>query len=185
MFKVKIVYVCGMAEELPDYDDYYIFSKDRKSYNSISGDNGITAVPNGDYVNVYEQERKQRNNYYAQRSLPNLKQSNISIYRRRIFSESEPLLGGQNPYAYRSYLCGERIEISRYRRGQIFLFFYVVFYMAYLIVGSICFQRLEIEMELSIRDEFRQSRQSFLKEYPEVKGSDFFLILQIKRVDVE
>lgn len=164
-----------MAEELPDYDDFYIFSKDRKSYNSINSETDVGTYPNGDYVNVYEQERNQRKCFVPQRSLPNLKRSNISIQRRRIYSESDPLLGPPNQYGYHSYLCGERIEILRYRRGQIFLFFYVVFYMAYLIVGSICFQRLESEMELDIRDEFRETRKSFLDEHPEVKGRDFNL----------
>lgn len=164
-----------MAEELPDYDDFYIFSKDRKSYNSLNSEGGYGTIANGDYVNLgaYQQERHQRRAFIPQHSLPNLKRSTISIQRRRIFSESEPLLGGPSQYAYHEYLCGERIEISRYRRSQIFLFFYVVFYVAYLILGSICFQKLETEMELGIRDEFRETRSSFLKEYPDVKGREW------------
>lgn len=171
-----------MAEELPDYDDFYIFSKDRKSYNSINSETAYGTVQNGDYVNVYEQEQKQQKCYVPQRSLPNLKRSTVSIHRRPIYSESEPLLGRVPPlypninYEY-EYLCGERIEISRYRRSQIFLFFYVVFYVAYLIIGSICFQRLETEMEESVRYEFRETRKLFLEENPEVKGSERFFFL--------
>lgn len=162
-----------MAEETADYDDIYIFSKDRRkqSLGSVNGgvSNGYSSI-NHDYVNLTDQRRIESEKY-SQKSLPNLKQSDQHLYRRRIYSESDPLLGG-NGYSKPRYICGGGgggVHF-KYKRTQIFLFFYVCFYVAYLIVGSVCFQKLEINPERIVRDEFRSARTEFLEAHPEVKG---------------
>lgn len=160
-----------MAEETTDYDDIYIFSKDRskQSLNSVNGgvSNGYSSI-NHDYVNLNDQRRIESEKY-SQNSLPNLKHSDQHLYRRRVFSESDPLLGG-NGYSKPRYICGGGVHFDKYKRTQIFLFFYICFYVAYLIIGSVCFQKLEINPERLVRDEFRAARIEFLEAHPEVKG---------------
>lgn len=160
-----------MAEEFPDYDDFYIFSKDRRNH-SAEAINGHTPNYNTlhdyDYVNL--EPRIQTKNL-TQKSLPNLKQSNRSLYKRNLLSESEPLLGGNGNYRKRRLFCHEAIEFTRYKRTQIFLFFYIVFYVTYLIGGSICFQRLEYGAEQAIRQDFRDAREDFLKDHPSISGT--------------
>lgn len=159
-----------MAEEIPDYDDIYIFSKDRRKYsqNSVNGNSpkGYNTI-NEDYVNLYDQRIE--NGKAQQKSLPNLKNSTQHLYRNRVFSESDPLLGS-NGYRKPRYICGGHVRFTRYKRTQIFLFFYICFYVAYLIVGSVCFQQFEIKPEHDVRDEFRAARAEFLDAHPEVKG---------------
>lgn len=161
-----------MAEEFADANDFYIFSKDRQNHsigNVISRECITPSVIADDYVNVYEQRRIE-NEYLTQKSLPNLKHSSNSLFKRQTYSESEPLLGGGGGYRRQRYLCGERIQLTIYKRTQIFLFFYIVLYVGYLILGSICFQKLEIATEQAVRDEFRDVRKSFLEEHSDVKG---------------
>lgn len=167
----------GMAEALPDYEHFYQYATDQ--HNS-SAQNVITEVPGcrkpvGIVTNDIEQlfaPRRTENERLVQKSLPNLQRSYGTIYANNsILSESQPLLRTKDGYqCHSSYLCGEQIELSRYRRTQIFLFFYIVFYVLYLIVGSVCLQKLETGIEQEIRDEFRDARRKFLAENPGVKG---------------
>lgn len=170
-----------MAEEFPDYNSFFIYPKDHRNQRP---ENVITQTHNAKeptianqigHINVYDQ-RKFETAKFTQKSLPNLQQSYGSIYapplpslpRKPYPAESAPLLS--KPYHYPGYLYGEPVQLTRYRRTQIFLFFYIVFYVSYLIVGSICFQKLETGVEQEIRDEFRDVRSKFLKENPSVKG---------------
>lgn len=158
-----------MAEEFPDYDDFYIFSKDRRNH-SVDAVNAHRLIYNTldyDYVNSHS-ERQIEREYFTQKSLPNLKQPQRLLYKQNLLSESEPLLG--NNYRKRRYFCNEAIEFTRYKRTQICLFFYVVFYVGFLIVGSLCFQRLEYSAEQAIRQNFRDAREDFLEDHPSITG---------------
>lgn len=164
--------VCGMAEEILDYDEIYIFSKDRGKLSENSLNSNVTA--NGyntideDYVNLYDQQHI-ISEKYQQKSLPNLKNSSTHLFKKRIYSESDPLLGS-NGYTKAQYICGGHVRFTRYKRTQIFLFFFICFYVAYLIVGSVLFQQFESNPERLVRDEFRAVRAEFLDAHPEVKG---------------
>lgn len=168
---------CRMTEEFPDYDSFFIFPKNHRNQrpeNVIIKTQKTRPEPintnSVGRINVYDQ-RQFETERFTQKSLPNLKPSYGSIYRntKPYPSESEPLLN--KSYQYTSgHLYGEPIHLPRYRRTQIFLFFYIVFYVAYLIIGSICFQKLEHSVEQGIREEFRDVRSKFLEENPSVKG---------------
>lgn len=151
-------------------DDFYIFSKDRRNHSGeCSSSENVTTYQ---YVNG-DEARKFERNVLAQQSMPNLKTNGRfasygSLLVNKKYSESDPLLGRND----RQYEHTVRPPfISRYHRTQIFLFFYIVFFVGYLIVGSICFQRLERDTEMDIRREFREAREVFLLEHPNVKGN--------------
>lgn len=164
-----------MAEDPSDYENFYKIVKDRHN-SSIK--NVITKVPVTQPIDIIKdfdqliEPRRIEHECLIQHSLPTLQRSYGSIYSKSgIISESTPLLRTKD--GYQSYFCNERIELSRYRRTQIFLFFYIVFYVLYLIVGSICFQKLETGVEQEIREEFRDERRKFLEEHPTVEGCCF------------
>lgn len=165
-----------MAEEFPDFNSFFIYPKDHRNQrpeNVIIKPNNVIEPRISNHVgciNVHDQ-RKFETNKFTQKSLPNLKPSYGSIYpsKKTYPSESEPLLN-RTYHHYSGYLLGEPVPLTRYRRTQIFLFFYIVFYVSYLIIGSICFQKLENGIEQEIRDEFRDVRRKFLKENPSVEG---------------
>lgn len=166
-----------MTEEFPDYDSFFIFPKNHRNQrpeNVIIKTKQTPPKPKHSNsvgrINVYDQ-RQIETQQFTQKSLPNLNPSYGSVYpqTRPFPSESEPLLNKN--YRFTSgYLYGEPIHLPRYRRTQIFLFFYIVFYVGYLIIGSICFQKLEHTVEQDIREEFRDVRRKFLDENPSVKG---------------
>lgn len=170
-----------MAEEFPDYDSFFVYPKDHRkaqlenvnrkepkrttptASHSASG-SGVKASPS----NVYDQRQFQTEKL-SQKSLPNLKPSYGSIYRSKSYiCESEPLLN--RSYNYSDYLYAEPVPVVSYQRSQVFLFFYIVFYAAYLIVGSLIFQKLEIATEQSIRQDFQAVRRKFLEDNPNVTG---------------
>lgn len=175
-----------MAEEKPDYDSFFVYPKDHRKA-QLENVNRIdptkekrtpmaTASHSGSsyYVkaspsNVYDRRQFQTEKL-SQKSLPNLKPSQYgSIYTNKSYlGESEPLLN--RSYNYSDYLYAEPIPVVSYRRSQVFLFFYIVFYAAYLIVGSICFQKLEVDVEQSIREDFQAVRRKFLVDNPGVTG---------------
>lgn len=161
----------GMAEKYQSFEnnEFYQTSPDRQNPNV---NNVITRDPNSRITinHVYE-HRPIEHEKLMQKSLPSLKQSYGTIYNTNTFhSESDPLLV-KPPYPVcQPYLCVDSVRLPRYRRNQIFLFFYIVLYVGYLIIGSICFQRLETGVEQQVRDEFRIDRQKFLQQYPNVKG---------------
>lgn len=160
-----------MAEEFPDYDDLYIFSKDRRNHSSeaVNGyEPAYKPLNEYDYVNLEHSEPRFQCEYLTQKSLPNLQRSNQYLYKQNLLSESEPLLGGN--YRKRRCFCNEAIEFTRYKRTEIFLFFYIVFYLTFLIGGSICFQQLEYGAEQAIRREFREAREDFLNDHPSISG---------------
>lgn len=152
-------------EPEPD-DEFYIFSKDRRNH---SGESSVENVSAYQYVNGDEARRVERN-LLTQNSLPNLKNSRFavgdSLNAKKKYSESDPLLGSNRHYGSTASAPAQ----GRYRRTQIFLFFYLVFFVGYLIVGSICFQRLERATEMDVRKEFREAREIFLEEHPSVSG---------------
>lgn len=175
-----------MAEEFPDYDSFFVYPKDHRKAQlenvnrqepkqpkriitttaSVSGSGSyVKASPS---PNVYDRRQFQTEKL-SQKSLPNLKPSYGSIYRNKSYMcESEPLLN--RSYNYSDYLYADPVPVVSYRRSQVFLFFYIVFYAAYLIVGSICFQRLEHSTEQSIRQDFQTVRAKFLTDNPNVTG---------------
>lgn len=166
-----------MAEEFPDYDTFFMYPKDHRIQrleNVISKSSKVKATTTGSSVgqmkrsssSVYDPRRFETEKY-SQKSLPNLQPTYGSFARAKPYaSESEPLLN--QSYHYSGYLYGEPVQ--RYRRSQIFLFFYIVFYVSYLTVGSICFQKLENGVEQDIRKEFQDVRRKFLEDNPNVKG---------------
>lgn len=162
-----------MTEEFVDYESFFVYPKDHKNrrpedVNIKTNKEPEPNVSSVGQMNVYDQRRFEAEKY-TQKSLPSLKSSYGSFYSSKPFSsESEPLL--HRNYHFPSYLYGEPIHVNRYRRTQIFLFFYIVFYVSYLIVGSICFQKLEHEIDQEIRSEFRDVRRKFIEEHPDVKG---------------
>lgn len=157
------------TDPLIDEEEPYIFSKDRRNYSGeCSSNENVTTYQ---HVNSDESRRIERS-HLIQQSMPNLKHNgNIqytsygSLILPKQHSESVPLLGGNFQYN-----IGDRRYRYRYHRSQIFLFFYIVFYVAYLIMGSICFQRLERETEMDVRRSFRDAREVFLLEHPSVSG---------------
>lgn len=162
----------GMAEKHQSFEDneFYRTSLHRQNQNV---NNVITRDPNSRItLNHLYEHRPIEHEKLIQKSLPSLKQSYGTIYNNTatFHSESDPLLF-KPPYPVcQPYLCTDSVRLPGYRRNQIFLFFYIVFYVGYLIIGSICFQRLETGVEQQVRDEFRSDRQKFLQEYPNVKG---------------
>lgn len=160
-----------MTEEFPTLDIFYAKPPDLPRPNQNV--NVITKDPNGKRINVKPvfDQRRIEHEKLTQTSLPSLKNSYGTIYSpRSYYSESDPLIGSLKYDRCQPYLCGEPIRLTRYRRNQIFLFFYIVFYVGYLIIGSIIFQKLEISHEQKVRDEFRVDRQDFKQKYPYVKG---------------
>lgn len=176
-----------MAEEFPDYDSFFVYPKDHRkaqleNVNRQKPQSKATTratMPmfsgssRGSYhirpsSNVYDRRPIQREKL-SQQSLPNLAPSYGSIYTHRPYAyDSEPLLN--RSYNYSDYLYAEPVPEVPYRRSQIFLFFYIVFYAAYLIIGSICFQKLEVGVEQSIREDFQAVRRKFLVANPSVTG---------------
>ena len=170
-----------MAEEFPDYDSFFVYPKDHRKAQLENVNRGnpsnekSTTAPSGSgsyqvktSPNIYDR-RSIQTETLSQKSLPNLKPSYGSIYTNKSYiCESEPLLN--RVYNYSDYLYGEPVPTVSYRRSQIFLFFYIVFYAAYLIVGSICFQKLEIDVEQSIREDFQAVRRKFLVDNPSLTG---------------
>lgn len=166
-----------MAEEFPDYDTFFMFPKDhriQRPENVISGSKKVKEATTGSSVgqmkrsssSVYDPRRIEREKF-SQKSLPNLQPTYGSIFTSKPYaSESEPLLN--RSYLYSGYSFGEPVQ--RYRRSQIFLFFYIVFYIGYLVIGSVCFQKLENGVEQDIRKEFQDVRRKFLEDNPSVKG---------------
>lgn len=162
-----------MSEEFVDYDSFFTYPKDHQSQRpeNVIMKIHATQEPNISssvgQINIYDRRRFETERY-TKKSPPSLKSSYGSFYTSKPYaSESEPLL---NRTYNSGILYGEPIHLNRYRRTQIFLFFYIVFYVAYLIVGSICFQKLEHEIDQDIRNEFRAVRIKFLEENPGVKG---------------
>lgn len=174
-----------MAEEFPDYDSFFVYPKDHRKAQlenvnrqapqqpkriiattaSVSGSGShVKASP----PNVYDRRQFQTEKL-SQKSLPNLKPSYGSIYSNKSYMcESEPLLN--RSYNYSDCLYADPVPVVSYRRSQIFLFFYIVFYAAYLVVGSLIFQRLEHGVEQSIRGDFQAVRRKFLADNPNVTG---------------
>lgn len=184
-----------MAEEFPDYDSFFVYPKDHRKAQlenvnrkepkqhkraiattaSVSGSGScVKASP----PNVYDRRSFQAEKL-SQKSLPNLpKPSYGSIYSNKSYMcESEPLLN--RSYNYSDYLYADPVPVVTYRRSQVFLFFYIVFYCAYLIVGSICFQRLEHGVEQSIREDFQAVRRKFLADNPNVTG--YLHVIYVRR----
>lgn len=181
-----------MAEEFPEHHHSYLYENDQSSLLPSSqyqrNVDQLSSKPIRTNViddRLIQQQRRFEREYRIQKAIPNANRSYGSIYSAHstILSESEPLVSKTNIYQYPCSVYGEAIELSRYRRNQIFLAFYIIFYVTYLIVGSICFQRLEINHEQEIRAKFRAERQMFLQDYPSVKGSlnstNFFSYLVI------
>lgn len=173
-----------MAEEFPDYDSFFVYPKNhrkvqlenvnRKEPKEKRTTPTASVSGSGYYVksspsNVYDR-RQCETGKLSQKSLPNLKPSQYgSIYSNKSYiCDSEPLLNRN--YNYSDHLYAEPIPVASYRRSQVFLFFYIVFYAAYLVVGSICFQQLEHGVEQSIRGDFQAVRQKFLVDNPGVTG---------------
>lgn len=178
-----------MAEEFPDYDSFFVYPRDHRNLrpeNVTSKPPTVrettlatssiqsTQPPRPSPLqssSIYDPRQIETEKLF-QKSLPNLKPSYGSIYppSKSYQSESEPLLS--HGFYHSDYLYGEAIgeEESPYRRSQVFLFFYIVFYVGYLIIGSICFQKLEVGVEKSIRLEFQEVRRKFLADNPSVKG---------------
>lgn len=172
-----------MAEEFPDYDSFFVYPKDHRkaqlqNVNQQQPQIRATTSPmvggsrSGYHVKqspgVYDRRPYEREKL-SQQSLPNLAPSYGSIYAHRPYTcDSEPLLN--RSYNYSDYMFAEPVPEVPYRRSQIFLFFYIVFYAAYLIIGSICFQKLEVGVEQSIREDFQDVRRKFLVDNPSVTG---------------
>lgn len=162
----------GMAEDCSEYDDVYIFSKDRRNRSVTTLDRCrpiYESVNDYNYVNLSYSEPRIENERSTQKSLPNLKHANQSLYTRNLLSESAPLLG--NHYQKRRYFCYEAIEYTRTRQTQVFLILYIVFYLVFLVGGSICFQQLEFGAEQQIRQQFREAREDFLNDHPSISGA--------------
>lgn len=166
---------CSMAEEFPDYNSFFVYPKGHRFQRPENVNNKFVEVK--ETTNEQSVDQIKRASSYdprqfeteklTQNSLPNLQRTYGSIFVSKPYtSESAPLLN--QGYHYSEFLCGEPVQ--RYRRSQIFLFFYIVFYIGYLIVGSICFQKLENGVELGIRQEFQDVRRKFLENNPSVKG---------------
>lgn len=176
-----------MAEEFPDYESFFVYPKDHRkaqlenvNRQKPRKENPSTAPSgSGTYTQVKSSppvydRRSFETEKLSQKSLPNLKPSYGSIYTSKSYAyESEPLLS--RSYNYSDCLYGE--PVTPYRRSQLFLFFYIVFYAAYLIVGSICFQKLEVGVEQSIREDFQAVRRKFLEANPSITGYNCTLLL--------
>lgn len=174
-----------MAEEFPDYDSFFVYPKDHrkaqlenvnrkaptkeKRIPATASESGSSYNVKPSPSNVYDRRRFETEKL-SQKSLPNLKPSQYgSIYTNKSYGcESEPLLNRN--YNYSDYLYAEPIPVPSYRRSQVFLFFYIVFFAGYLIVGSICFQQLEHGVEQGIREDFQAVRRKFLVDNPGVTG---------------
>lgn len=57
-------------------------------------------------------------------------------------------------------------------KQQIWLFVYGMFFVCYLVFGSIAFQQFEIDAEKRQRQEFQLIREQFLSKYSQVLGND-------------
>lgn len=172
-----------MAEEFPNHSHYYLYQNElitpeQHQQPQQPSDDALPTSKRRVCAKIIDDQTIQRQrrfepDYFVTKSLPNTIRSYGSLYSAHstLHSESEPLLSKTNIYQYPCSAYGEPIELNRYRRNQVFLAFYIAFYVGYLIVGSICFQRLESGREQDIRAQFRLTRQLFLADYPNVKGS--------------
>lgn len=167
-----------MAEEFPDHSHHYLYQNDLAPppHQQPPGPDASSLLPSKRVCapliddRTIRRQRRTEPERFVRKSLPNARRSYGSLYSAHaptLHSESEPLLGKANVYG----VYAEPIELTRYRRNQVFLAFYVAFYVGYLIAGSLCFQRLESGREQEIRAQFRLARQLFLADYPSVKGS--------------
>lgn len=172
-----------MAEEFPEQHQYFLHQNDQsplqppsqyqRNVGQLSSQHSHPMLTNIIDDRLIQQHRRFEREHHLQKAISNANRSYGSIYSAHstILSENEPLINKTNVYQHPCSVYGEAIELSRYRRNQIFLAFYIIFYVTYLIMGSICFQRLEINHEQEIRAKFRVERQLFLQDYPSVKGS--------------
>lgn len=163
-----------MAEEFPDHSHQYLYQNDLAPSSDVSSllpSKRVRATVIDD--RTIRRQRRTESERFVRKSVPNALRSYGSLYSAHptLHAESEPLLSKTNGYPYPRGVYAEPIELTRYRRNQVFLAFYVAFYVGYLIAGSLCFQRLESGREQEIRAQFRLARQLFLADYPSVKGS--------------
>lgn len=56
------------------------------------------------------------------------------------------------------------------KKGDIWFSIYLLFYISYLVLGSVAFQSMEVNTEIMMRQNFRDARQTFLQKYSNVMG---------------
>lgn len=88
--------------------------------------------------------------------------------------ESTPLLSGQKPWqpSYFTASADSVYEPKKDKRHGVWLAMFVVFYVFYLVLGSVAFEGMEINSEIAEREDFREVRQRFLRKYSDVLGSN-------------
>lgn len=96
----------------------------------------------------------------------------LSRCRRQSYVEldvdvSTPLLNGNATLKSR---------LSSKRRG-ILLSIFIVFYVGFLLLGSLTFRTCEMGEELKEQQLYRNVREGFLMKYPSVLGRNFFFII--------
>lgn len=56
------------------------------------------------------------------------------------------------------------------KKGDIWFSIYLMFYISYLVLGSVAFQSMEVNTEVVMRQNFRDARATFLQKYSNVMG---------------
>lgn len=92
--------------------------------------------------------------------------------------ESTPLMSSgvksSNPSVAVASSTDSVYEPKKTKRTGLCLALFIVFYLFYLVLGSVAFEGMEVNSEIAEREDFRQVRQRFLQKYSDVLGSNGF-----------
>lgn len=111
--------------------------------------------------------KKQSNQYLSEATPLMIGKSKIYTKSKKyngIDEESNSLSGSENSSSTESTKKSSK-------KGDIWFSVYLMIYLLYLFMGSVAFERMEREPELTLRQEFRETRQRFLQKYNNIIGT--------------
>lgn len=127
----------------------------RRGYTELSGNNGYMSIDSSRVLPL---------------PLACLSRHNSRSYIELCDNESTPLLNGNGKFTTKLALHRRRIMLS----------VFVLFFAAFLFLGSLMFRTLELNEELKQRDIYRDIRQGFLMKYPNILGTTQIFLLIFK-----
>lgn len=84
--------------------------------------------------------------------------------------ESTALLSGEKSIA-NAVSTDSVYESKKNKKAGVWLALFVMFYVFYLVLGSVAFEGMEVNSEIAEREDFREMRGRFLQKYSNVLGS--------------
>lgn len=96
-----------------------------------------------------------------------------SLQGRAAIQESKPLLSGgfEKSYKPSAYFASSTDSVYEpKKRTGVWLALFVIFYVFYLVLGSVAFEGMEVNSEIAEREDFREVRHRFLQKYSDVLG---------------